>query len=70
MNTNRIENKKNKQQCAICDEDLESDTEIENDKNVGCDACPRWFHLGCPKFSGQSYNEVANADYVCDFRED
>lgn len=59
-----------KQNCGICEEDLESDAENENEKNVGCDICPRWFHLGCTKFVGLSYNEVSNLDFACDFCDD
>lgn len=69
VNMTIIDNKKNKQQCAQCDKDLESDTEIENEKNVGCDICPRWFHLGCTKFNRLSYTEVTEAEYVGDFWE-
>lgn len=56
-----------KQKCGICEEELESDTELENEKNVGCDFCPRWFHLGCTKFTGLTYNQVSNLDFTCDF---
>ncbi|KAJ3625859.1 hypothetical protein MTP99_016398 [Tenebrio molitor] len=27
--------------CASCDEELESDTEADEEKNIGCDICPR-----------------------------
>lgn len=59
-----------KQKCGICEEELESDTEYENEKNVGCDLCPRWYHLGCTKFTGSSYSEISNLDFICDFCDD
>ncbi|KAJ8965350.1 hypothetical protein NQ314_004204 [Rhamnusium bicolor] len=58
-----------KHKCDIC-QDLESDTEIENEKNVGCDLCPRWYHLGCTKFTGLSYSQISNLDFTCDFCDD
>lgn len=69
-NSDITETKKDKQLCGVCEEELESDTEIEDEKNVGCDMCSRWFHLGCTKFVGLTYNEVAKVDYICDFCED
>lgn len=45
---NEIDNngeRSTKEQCAVCEEDLDSDAEMENEKNVGCDLCARWFHL-------------------------
>lgn len=31
----------------MCDIILESDEEEYNLKSIGCDKCPRWFHLKC-----------------------
>ncbi|KAJ8933914.1 hypothetical protein NQ314_013715 [Rhamnusium bicolor] len=56
-----------KQKCGECEEELESDAEIKTEKNVGCDSCPRWYHLGCTEFSGLSYVEVSNLDFICKF---
>ncbi|KAJ8967707.1 hypothetical protein NQ314_002653, partial [Rhamnusium bicolor] len=55
-----------KQKCGVCEEPLDSDAELEDEKDVGCDLCPRWFHLGCTKFVGSKYDDVANEDFVCD----
>lgn len=49
---------KQKQVCGTCDEDLDTDTEDDGLKNVGCDSCPKWFHLKCTIFKDLSYNEV------------
>lgn len=70
---NEIDNngeRSTKEQCAVCEEDLDSDAEMENEKNVGCDLCARWFHLGCTKFTGSKYDEVSKLDFTCDFCEE
>lgn len=51
--------------CDACDEELISDVEEDEEKNIGCDLCARWFHLRCTDFIGLSYDEVASKDYTC-----
>ncbi|KAJ8936784.1 hypothetical protein NQ318_009000, partial [Aromia moschata] len=51
-------NSRVKHYCGICTEELVSDTEEKNDKNVGCDKCTKWFHLGCTQFIGLKYSEL------------
>lgn len=58
-----------KEKCAVCEDELDSDAEAEGEKNVGCDCCPRWFHLDCTKLAGRPYKEVTRVDYNCDFCE-
>ena len=36
-----------KLQCIVCENDLISDIEEEQLKNIGCDHCYRWYHLKC-----------------------
>lgn len=56
-----------KQICGVCEYELHSDAEEDGEKNVGCDMCPRWFHLDCTTLAGQVYEEVAHQDFYCDF---
>lgn len=58
--------RKLKQTCGKCNEDLISDIEDDDLKNIGCDDCPRWYHLKCTTFCGISYNEVATREFKCD----
>lgn len=51
--------------CDACDGELISDVEEDEEKNIGCDLCTRWFHLRCTDFIGFSYNEVATKYYTC-----
>lgn len=53
-----------KQKCVT---DLDSDAEDDGDKNVGCDFCPKWFHLKCTKFVGLPYNDVEGEYFKCEF---
>lgn len=53
--------------CSTCDAELDSDTEYDEDKNIGCDFCHRWYHLKCTRFLGIPYEEAATLDYQCDF---
>ncbi|KAJ8912481.1 hypothetical protein NQ315_014581 [Exocentrus adspersus] len=56
-----------KQKCGTCKEELFSDAEDDQEKNVGCDFCPLWFHLRCTRFLGRSYDEVAQeTNFQCD----
>lgn len=59
-----------KEKCGVCEEELDSDAEEEGEKNIGCDVCPRWFHLVCTKLSRQSYKSVINQEFFCDFCSD
>lgn len=54
-----------KQTYSVCEEKLYSDA--EGHKNVGCDLCPRSFHLNCTEFTCQAYDDVANREFLCDF---
>lgn len=53
-----IFSKREPMKCASCDEELVSDVEDDDLKNVECDNCIRWFHLRCTEFVGLSYSEV------------
>lgn len=59
-----------KEKCGVCEEELDSDAEEEGEKNIGCDVCPRWFHLVCTKLLGQSYKSVINQEFFYDFCSD
>lgn len=51
--------------CVGCDEDLVSDVEEDELKNIGCDKCPRWFHMKCTMHKGRPYAEVADQEFIC-----
>lgn len=51
--------------CATCQDDLVSDVEEDELKNIGCDKCTRWFHLMCTEFVGLPYDAVQEMDYTC-----
>lgn len=53
--------------CSACDEELISDIEEDDLKNVGCDRCIRWFHLMCTEFVGLPYDEVVERDFTCSY---
>lgn len=53
--------------CSLCLDDLISDAEEEAEKNIGCDLCPRWFHLSCTELSALTYSEAADRAYKCNF---
>lgn len=36
--------------CSACNEALVSDIEDDDEKNIGCDECPRWYHMKCTEF--------------------
>ncbi|KAL1516320.1 hypothetical protein ABEB36_000239 [Hypothenemus hampei] len=57
--------KKNKIQCAECQDELISDVEEDDLKNIGCDGCLRWYHLKYITECGKSYVDVATEKYVC-----
>ncbi|KAL1489758.1 hypothetical protein ABEB36_013693 [Hypothenemus hampei] len=57
--------KKNKIQCAECQDELISDVEEDDLKNIGCNGCPRWYHLKRTTECGKSYVDVAIEKYVC-----
>lgn len=56
---------KSKISCTGCEEELISDVEDEDLKNVGCDICPRWYHLKCTQKRGTPYAEVASKEFTC-----
>ncbi|KAJ8953423.1 hypothetical protein NQ318_023540 [Aromia moschata] len=44
-----------------------SDAEEEAERNIGCDFCPRWFHLKCcTELKDLPYSVAAERDYKCD----
>lgn len=55
----------NKIRCYNCEEEMTSDTEINDYKNVGCDSCPAWYHLKCTEFAGELYENVCNKHFQC-----
>lgn len=57
---------KEKVKCSLCDEVLFSDAEEDSEKNIGCDICPRWYHLRCTAFGGMKYEDASIMDYACD----
>lgn len=52
--------------CTTCDEELVSDVEVNDLKNVGCDTCPSWYHMKCSKFAGKLYEEIKDESFVCE----
>lgn len=69
--TNSKENLKTKGKipCDLCKEILNSDTEDEDNKNIGCDFCDKWFHKRCTEFYDVPYSIAAAKDYKCDMCE-
>jgi hypothetical protein len=61
-----IEQQKEKVKCALCEEDLISDTEDDLEKNIGCDYCTKWYHFKCTDFLDLTYEVAASKDYKCD----
>lgn len=51
--------------CAGCEEELKSDVEEDALKNIGCDKCPKWFHLMCTAKKGRKYDDVAKGEFIC-----
>lgn len=66
-NPAHLSEQKGKIHCADCTELLESDIEEDDEKNIGCDHCPRWYHMKCTEFIGNPYEEAAELDYSCDY---
>lgn len=58
-------NIKTKQDCANCNEQLDSDAEDDPEKNIGCDNCSAWFHLKCTEYVGLPFEEICNKDFLC-----
>ena len=52
--------------CSECDDTLISDVEDNDEKNIGCDKCIRWYHLKCTRFVGLSYLEAKDKSFECD----
>lgn len=57
--------KKKKIHCSLCDDELVSDAEEEAERNIGCDFCPRWYHLYCTELSDLPYAMAAEREYKC-----
>ena len=64
VETNDKGNIEDKIKCAACTEYLNSDTDDEENKNIGCDHCTKWFHLRWTEI-GLSYEEAAAQEYSC-----
>lgn len=58
--------RKKRETCANCEEELVSDVEDDTFKNIGCDNCPRWYHLMCTIYYNLSYAEAAEKDFHCE----
>ncbi|KAK9887657.1 hypothetical protein WA026_023778 [Henosepilachna vigintioctopunctata] len=52
--------------CSKCDDVLISDVEDDDEKNIGCDKCIRWYHLKCTRFLGLSYLQAKDKFFECD----
>lgn len=71
LNSNSKKRKKNttctinRIRCNNCEEEMTSDTEINDLKNIGCDNCPAWYHLKCTEFAGDIYENVYNKKILC-----
>ena len=52
--------------CAECDEILISDVEDDDEKNIACDKCIRWYHLKCTHFVGLTNLEAKDNSFECD----
>lgn len=72
LNSNNSKKKKNNRTCTInrircnnCEEEMTSDTEINDLKNIGCDNCPAWYHLKCTEFAGDMYENIYNKKFLC-----
>lgn len=52
--------------CALCEDILNSDTEDDEKKNIGCDFCDKWYHKKCTEFYNIPYSIAASKDYKCD----
>ncbi|KAJ8909901.1 hypothetical protein NQ315_005636 [Exocentrus adspersus] len=52
--------------CAKCNEELNSDTDDDDKKNIGCDLCDNWYHKKCTNFIDTPYHIAAIQDYKCD----
>ncbi|XP_050293701.1 probable serine/threonine-protein kinase irlF [Anthonomus grandis grandis] len=59
--------KKVKLMCSLCEDELVSDTEDDSLKNVGCDTCPKWYHLACAELSYLPVEEAATKNFICIF---
>lgn len=62
----RKQKKTKKILCSKCEEELISDIEDNDEKNVGCDSCIRWFHLKCTPFSGKLFEEIEDEIFACE----
>lgn len=66
-NTVKSTLKKKKEACADCNLNLDSDTENNDEKNIGCDKCPKWYHLKCTIFQGCAYSDIQNSEFICKY---
>lgn len=54
-----------KEKCRMCINDLYSDAEDDNEKNIECNECPAWFHVKCTKVISQLYTDIQNKSFIC-----
>lgn len=62
--TKKVIDIESKQKCGMCNNELYSDVE-DDEKNVGCDKCPVWYHLKCTEFVGHAYDEICDTPFTC-----
>ncbi|XP_036322053.1 uncharacterized protein LOC118736052 [Rhagoletis pomonella] len=56
---------KKKEICQTCLDELTSDVDDDNLKNIGCDTCPSWYHLKCTALKDLSYSEAYKNKFIC-----
>lgn len=52
--------------CSECGDVLISDTKDDDEKNIGCNKCIRWYHLKCTRLVGFTYLEAKDKSFECD----
>lgn len=55
----------NKLTCRNCEDESNSDTEINDLEDTGCDSCPSWYHLKCTEFAGNIYESTFIEKFAC-----
>lgn len=56
-----------RQLCTACNDELISDVEDEDLKNIGCDNCSNWFHFKCTELNALPYDIAAGKEFHCQF---
>lgn len=47
----------------MCNTNLNSDTEDDDNKNIGCDFCEKWYHKKCTELYNIPYSIAAVKEY-------